>query len=154
METNSFTRSQPHGTRSKAGIDSQALAAAAANVVAVQVTNPAPAAANSGSVVPAQNFTPRVSGNVLVVANVDGVCISPLDVLQFTITIGAQTFVLTACAGANGDNSLSARLSHVFTGLTVGTQVSVAFTWANVANVDNFAIRNGQGSLLIQELPN
>lgn len=140
-----------HDDRHKAEIDGHAAAVAAANFLYQGIANPAPAAANAGSVVPAQSFTPRVSGKLRVVGNARG-NLNANNFVIFTLTIGAQTFTLTGTADTG--RSVSVLLNHVFTGLVVGTPVTVAFTWDVGGAANTLQLGAAEGGLYIEELPN
>ncbi len=151
-----FREAVPHGSRTKEDIDGQEAARAARNYLYSRVTNPAPAAANSGSVVAATTFTPRVSGNVRALVCLSGV-VSVNSNVTITLAVGAQTFTFTAAPGLGSGiwtTTLNIGFDHLFTGLVVGTQVNVTCTWAVAGGVQTLTLGAGAGSVFLQELPN
>ncbi len=142
-------RARAHGFRTKGRVGGQEARRAAANYVFVRAANPG--AATAGDVVAPQVFTPRVSGRVRATACVSGICSVDTAVVTLTVTLGGQTYSMTVSPTTT---NLNVALDAIFTGLVVGTQVAATFSWLVSGGVNTFDPASGQGTLLLQELPN
>jgi hypothetical protein len=117
-----------------------------------QVATPAPAAAHDGSVVEPFLFTPRYSGKLLVSADVAGECSIEMSV-QFTVTIGAQTFIFNPRSAGSSLFILNMSRTLIASGFVVGTPLTIRYDWTCLAGPgETFEPLDGQGGVTVLEL--
>lgn len=123
--------------------------AVAQNNAYSRVATPAPAAANSGNVVPQFNFTPKSTGKLLIIANVSGTLSAGSEVF-INILVNGVANKMTEQAGA-AETVLLSR-AFVVSGLPVNTAALIQFRWQVVTGGVLFQVRDDEGEITVLEI--
>lgn len=120
------------------------------DVTFIEITNPA--AGLTGTLV-TTSYTPKVTGRLLIWADVSGVCDAANRLATFTIGIngGGVTFTVDASPGGDAAHSLNASLARVFVGVNAGVATTITWTWS--VDAGTFQPGSGRGGITIMELP-
>jgi hypothetical protein len=128
--------------------------AALAGIVSVDVSNPAPAGGNTGTLVQF-TYTPKFSGKLLIEADAAGTESAATFTTRFRINLssGVEEFIEVG-PGADTAHTLGVAFERLFTGQVIGVPITVSFFWAcNGGGGNTFTPGDGQGALTLFELP-